>query len=1014
MKIKWRWIVLYAGFILCSPVALASAETYQAVGREVLVELLPVWNRLKDLAVLIDSASSPDPAAGQLKQEVEKAISELDEHIVRLDATHGKEREVAKGISRDYPKADAELAPASKGGNKPRLDELDEVTSALDETSSRPKKAPAFKEDVATIAKTYAAREQEWRKKVVAILGRDDLPQVTVPRLTAEERAALYLKHLKRCESENAAERAEGARGIGAIGEGKGIPILLKMLSDPEEDVRIKAITSLAWLQAQEAVPVLAKSLAEDKSKWIKRRCAQALGQIGDKRVIPLLMKYMRNEDSYLAENSILALGWLQAKEAVPGLIEVLNEKKQFFPAGGDWREAVSPSASAAIALGYIGDKRAMQPLLEVYQMTFDDKTEQYKLCLRKAAGLALGLLAESEALPKLNTSGSWPWAVGSMDYSGYAAEMIKTGRKEYPAGIKQMEFTSHPSFYDFSQNTFMRTLVGYQFPVIQDMPFFYRIAESTGANMWRFIEARQPTRSCMEMRQRIGYLGNIGLKVQMLVDFNGGESKADFMRLFTLYGDLPAWQGVEQEELEFSLTRAWHTGKEMDERLKQYLFSKYTENKLKELGIEPEKVHILPLWDGHTYPREMPPVLFTEYNDMRDENYLEFFKEWGQFVHMLRRGTDCRCSFSQTYADGYPGRYWELSDVVDSCGPENAYFQVDQTAAFWIELGRNGAPRSSYVFWWPGLGPNDRVHSTEEHVEKGMASCLAHTQGVLLWGMSQYYYWASLGRTKTGYYYRNNKMDVIIRYLQLAGKLEPYLVKTRLATPIALLFSERTGRSPFYAYIDPYMYKNDYSNMQVDIWKKLLEAYIPAEPVIVETIAWNTGTAGRPAGSKLSPYKVCILADGRTLTEEEEEVIRGFVREGGVLVSDGSSTLYDRWGRKRPDYGLSDVFGVSYAKEKWNLKGGSVKKESATLQCAMPQSMEKTLLPSDVTVANYDSVKNNKGEVIAGFTNGDPAVIVNKFGKGFSVFFVRSLSRLDSAAWKDLIKLVLERADGT
>lgn len=949
-QVKKKFLLHVIGILLLGNIC----NSQTMISRDALEEFLPVWNRTQDLIVLIDSAPSYNKRLIELREEISQNLLTLEQNIYAAD-------------SQKYTA-----------------------------------------EEKRQIIENMLNKEKKWRIKIADILGRDDLPLIPTPILTDSEKQNLYNKYLAGCmNNTDASLRKEGARGMGAIGAENSIPVLLKMLSDKDENVKINAITSLAWLQAKEAVPVLSKFLAEDKSKWIKRRCAQALGQIGNQEAIPLLMKYIRSEDPFLAENAILSLGWLHAQEAVPELIKILKEEKEIFYGG----KAVSSSSAAAISLGYIGDSNALAPLVEIYQIPFDRKTIGDKLCTRKAAGLALGILGNPEALSKLNSlSGRFPWALRSMDYSYYAREMIEEGRPKFPIGIQQHNFSSHPTFFDFSQNTFMRTLCGYQFPVYkrislmkdaQDLPFLYRLVSSTGANMWRFIEASAPVKSYLMMRERLKYIDRIGLKAQIMMDFNGGISKSDFMRLFLLYGDLPAWQSIDQEETEFSLTRAWQTGPEQYIRFRQYLSRKYTVTELKNLNIDLSNINIPNLaYEKATgrYSQNSSSILFTEYNDFRDEEFLEFFKEWGQFVHMLRRGTDCRYAFSQLYAYGYPGRYWELSDFIDASGPENASVNnVDAVTSFGIELSRNGLARSSYVFPWLGGRGRGRRISTDEYVDKGMAGSLAHSQGVLLWGMCYFYPWSSAWRTSIGSFYKTQKLNIIAKYLKLSKQCEPYLIKTKIATPIALLFSERTGRNPFYCVINSTRYENIYTNMQIDIWDKLLKAHMIAEPLIMETV--NT--------EKLNQYKICILVNAGTLTAAEEVVVREFVKNGGVLIASSSSTLYDQWGRLRKNYGLTDVFGVNFIAEKCFTGGGTMNKNSILLNVPVPKSLKKALAQPKATISNYDLVTNITGEVIGNFDNGSPGVVINKFGQGLSIFFTRKFSDFDLFAWSDLIKWI-------
>jgi hypothetical protein len=49
-------------------------------------------------------------------------------------------------------------------------------------------------------------------------------------------------------------------------------------------------------------------------------------------------------------------------------------------------------------------------------------------------------------------------------------------------------------------------------------------------------------------------------------------------------------------------------------------------------------------------------------------------------------------------------------------------------------------------------------------------------------------------------------------------------------------------------------------------------------------------------------------------LSEEQCKQIRDFVEQGGGLVATYETSLYDEWGVRRKDFGLSSLFGASYA----------------------------------------------------------------------------------------------------
>lgn len=64
---------------------------------------------------------------------------------------------------------------------------------------------------------------------------------------------------------------------------------------------------------------------------------------------------------------------------------------------------------------------------------------------------------------------------------------------------------------------------------------------------------------------------------------------------------------------------------------------------------------------------------------------------------------------------------------------------------------------------------------------------------------------------------------------------------------------------------------------------------------------------------SALRHFKVLVLAGAAALSDEQVQAIRDFVKIGGGLVATGETSLCDELGRPRADFGLADLFGVSY-----------------------------------------------------------------------------------------------------
>jgi hypothetical protein len=62
-----------------------------------------------------------------------------------------------------------------------------------------------------------------------------------------------------------------------------------------------------------------------------------------------------------------------------------------------------------------------------------------------------------------------------------------------------------------------------------------------------------------------------------------------------------------------------------------------------------------------------------------------------------------------------------------------------------------------------------------------------------------------------------------------------------------------------------------------------------------------------------LSQFKTLILPNIAALSETQCGQLRDFVSRGGGLVATGETSLCDEWGGQRKEFGLADLFGVSF-----------------------------------------------------------------------------------------------------
>ena len=64
-----------------------------------------------------------------------------------------------------------------------------------------------------------------------------------------------------------------------------------------------------------------------------------------------------------------------------------------------------------------------------------------------------------------------------------------------------------------------------------------------------------------------------------------------------------------------------------------------------------------------------------------------------------------------------------------------------------------------------------------------------------------------------------------------------------------------------------------------------------------------------------LKPFRLLVLPNIATLSDSQCDQLRQFVQRGGSLVATFETSLYDEMGNQRTDFGLADLFGVSFDK---------------------------------------------------------------------------------------------------
>lgn len=146
-----------------------------------------------------------------------------------------------------------------------------------------------------------------------------------------------------------------------------------------------------------------------------------------------------------------------------------------------------------------------------------------------------------------------------------------------------------------------------------------------------------------------------------------------------------------------------------------------------------------------------------------------------------------------------------------------------------------------------------------------------------------------------------------------------------------------------------------------------------------------------------LSRYNVLLLPTYACMTEEIAEKIKVFVRNGGTLISDSETGLYDTDKSRRSNFLLSDVFGVDFIGSYSRYKPHDYFQVPGTLGLEKSDGVRfipAPLVTLDLLVHEDSDVVGRLCPSLNGCYAGMPEngkypfLIKNKYGKGVSFYF--------------------------
>ena len=269
----------------------------------------------------------------------------------------------------------------------------------------------------------------EVKEAVARLLGELKDPSSVDPLINALDMAA--------SESNERAMNKEIVIALGHLGDKKAAPALLKCLKMKDNYTVIAAIEGLGHLRAPEAVQQLLDLATADGSEpFVSKKAIIALGEIGDVKAAPDLMRMMFKERrgvSFYVESSF-ALYQL-GQPAADLLVPVINGQDKELVKWAAEANILEPAlyAKAAQVLGDLHDMRAEGSMIE--KLGYNNEMLDIKLFVRMRMADGLGRLRSQKGAKAIAAMLEEEEATARAEY-GRALSRIG-GREAIPQLVK-------------------------------------------------------------------------------------------------------------------------------------------------------------------------------------------------------------------------------------------------------------------------------------------------------------------------------------------------------------------------------------------------------------------------------------------------------------------------------------------------------------------------------------------------------------------------------------------------
>jgi len=191
------------------------------------------------------------------------------------------------------------------------------------------------------------------------------------------------------------------------------------------------------------------------------------------------------------------------------------------------------------------------------------------------------------------------------------------------------------------------------------------------------------------------------------------------------------------------------------------------------------------------------------------------------------------------------------------------------------------------------------------------------------------------------------------------------------------------------------------YGNEIRGIETVLMENHIPHDFILDDQIS----------EARLQKYDLVILPNVRCMSDKEVELLKEYVASGGNLIGTYISSLMDADGTERKDYGLSELFGVSYLGKRENTRTDNyqyiLNKEHPIVEADSGETellfnagftaLCKPIKDSEVICTLVPTIHNQPPDKswVDEFSTEYPTIVSNQYGRGKVMYFANQPDRL-------------------